>query len=97
MKTVLLKLITGEEIIATCDRESPFGFNLSRVRKVVQFPAPAANGVQWPISLMPYWAGASVDEKMDVGRELIALTAQPTSAMEQAYLQTVSGIQIAHA
>ena len=96
MKTVLLKLITGEEIIATCDSEVPV-FRLSKVRKVVQFPAPAPNGVQWPVSLIPYWAGASSEDSMHFPREMVAFHARPSVGLEEAYLQTVSGIQIAHA
>ena len=87
-KTVILKLISGEEVLATKK------FNSYSKLRVVQFISDGKGGSQ--PALAPFITLAP-DAVIDVNMSLVLCEIDCPSEVERSYLSATSGIQIAKA
>lgn len=93
MKVLLLKLISGEEILCQVDEDIPDDAKrtvLNNVRKVMHVPTP--NGMA--AIIVNFWAGSPKDDKLDIRVAHILAGSVPPFELEATYREGVSGIAL---
>jgi len=89
----LFKLISGEEIVARVQEETPTTFVLKSVRALVIHPA--ANG-QMQVGMMPWSAGVPDGNVTLYKTGILGTPEEPLpKQLEDGYLSQTSGIQLA--
>ena len=88
----VLKLITGEEIIARVTEEKN---NLITLEKpmILQMLAPDRTTGQIPFALVP-WMKAAKNEKVTISTEHIIAEDEASEQTEKNYLQVVTGLSL---
>ena len=88
----VLKLITGEEIIARVTEEKN---NLITLEKpmILQMLAPDRTTGQIPFALVP-WMKAAKNEKVTISTEHIIAEDEGSEQTEKNYLQVVTGLSL---
>ena len=91
-KVVAVKLITGEEIIATLKETlDPANYTFERAR-ILNLGRDANGNMGY--GLMP-WIHSNMDGSITVSREHVIAMIQPVKQIEDGYMQETSGIQLA--
>ena len=87
----VLKLITGEEVIARITEEEN---NLISLKKpmTLQMMPPTATG-QVGIALVP-WMKSAKNEKVTISTEHVLVTDEASDQSEKNYLQVVTGLSL---
>lgn len=88
MQVVILKLVTGEEVIGRLEEGIRFQLDRPRVFQMYQ----TQSGVQ--AGLVP-WLLSAPEEKVFIDEKHIIARLDAPTDIEQAYLQQTSGLQIA--
>jgi len=88
----VLKLITGEEVIARVTEEKN---NLITLEKpmILQMLAPDRTTGQIPFALVP-WMKAAKNEKVTISTEHIIAEDEASEQTEKNYLQVVTGLSL---
>ena len=88
----VLKLITGEEVIARVIEEKN---NLITLEKpmILQMMAPDRTTGQIPFALVP-WMKAAKNEKVTISTEHIIAEDEASEQTEKNYLQVVTGLSL---
>ena len=88
----VLKLITGEEVIARVTEEKN---NLITLEKpmILQMMAPDRTTGQIPFALVP-WMKAAKNEKVTISTEHIIAEDEGSEQTEKNYLQLVTGLSL---
>ena len=88
----VLKLITGEEVIARVTEEKN---NLITLEKpmILQMMAPDRTTGQIPFALVP-WMKAAKNEKITISTEHIIAEDEASEQTEKNYLQLVTGLSL---
>ena len=88
----VLKLITGEEVIARVTEEKN---NLITLEKpmILQMLAPDRTTGQIPFALVP-WMKAAKNDKTTISIEHILVTDEASEQTEKNYLQVVTGLSL---
>ena len=88
----VLKLITGEEVIARVTEEKN---NLITLEKpmILQMLAPDRTTGQIPFALLP-WMKAAKNEKVTISTEHIIAEDEASEQTEKNYLQLVTGLSL---
>ena len=88
----VLKLITGEEVIARVTEEKN---NLITLEKpmILQMMAPDRTTGQIPFALVP-WMKAAKNEKIIISTEHIIAEDEASEQTEKNYLQVVTGLSL---
>lgn len=89
-KVVVLKLVSGEEVLANLENEEE-NFIVVTKPMVVQI-MPSKDG--YGVGLVPYIHSKSYGEFL-INKEMIVCNADPDSEVEKGYLSQTSGIQLA--
>ena len=85
----VLKLITGEEIIArVTERDAGF---ITLYRPLMFQTIVTKKGEDWSGTLIP-WLKTSLDEKMIIPSEHILFESNPTDEVEKYYLSSITGL-----
>jgi len=88
----VLKLITGEEVIARVTEEKN---NLITLEKpmVLQMLAPDRTTGQIPFALVP-WRKAAKNDKTTISIEHVLVTDEASDQTEKNYLQVITGLSL---
>ena len=88
----VLKLITGEEVIARVTEEKN---NLITLEKpmVLQMLAPDRTTGQIPFALVP-WMKAAKNDKTTISIEHVLVTDEASNQTEKNYLQVITGLSL---
>jgi hypothetical protein len=95
MKIVLLKLISGDEILCHVENdiaEDAKMVTLTKVRKVTSVPVSPQQTIQM---ITPFWGGAQREDDVEIRVAHILAGTTPAPDLESAYRESVSGIAIA--
>lgn len=106
MAIKLLKLITGEEVIAKVTEkwtDAPgavasarfTGYEAKDVRTVTRLPISGPQGVQFVNVLAPYWGGAQKSDNLALDREHIVQIVEPDDELVKVYTKETTGIVVA--
>ena len=90
IKVVVLKLVSGEEVLAKLEREDDTFLVVSKPMVVQIMPSKDGYGV----GLVPYIHSKTLGD-YNIAKELVICMAEPDVDVEKGYLGQVSGIQLA--
>ena len=94
MAIKLLKLITGEEVIAKQDFDVA-KYVLKDVRCVTRIPIQGPAGVQFVNVLAPYFGGAQKTDNLVLQPEHIVQMVEPDDELVKVYTKETTGIVVA--
>ena len=88
----VLKLITGEEVIARISEERSDLITLEKPMTLQMLPPNTSTG-QVGIALVP-WMKAAKSDKMTISIEHVLVTDEASDQTEKNYLQVVTGLSL---
>lgn len=91
-RTILLKFINGEEVIARVESEHDGAYVVS---KPLTFHVVRQNDGSIGAQLVPSLMGASETADITVPRNALMMCTEPSKDLEDKYLEMTSGIQLA--
>ena len=87
----VLKLVTGEEVVARVKKNSN---GLISLDQPLMFQSiPIKKGEDWSGTLVP-WLKTSIDAKMEILPEHILFEGNPTKEVETYYLSSITGLYL---
>ena len=89
----VLKLITGEEVIARVTEEKNVDLITLEKPMILQMMAPDRTTGQIPFAMVP-WMKAAKNEKITISIEHILVEDEASEQTEKNYLQLVTGLSL---
>ena len=88
----VLKLITGEEVIARVTEESSNLLTLEKPMTLQMIPPNTSTG-QVGFAIVP-WIKAAKNDKVTISTEHVLVTDEASSQTEKNYLQVITGLSL---
>lgn len=85
-EVVSLKLVSGEEIIARFEEETPTGYRISKPTMITM--------TQGGIGLMPYMFTVDPDRDIVIGHQAVVVISATEKVFADQYIQGTTGIKI---